>query len=123
MGDDMNKRGFTLIELLGCIVILGLISLLAFPPMLNFLSSSQKKIDEAKEDVILSSARDYVNDNVGDYKRDSSLNKKIKTSELINKGYITNKEITQDDDLEDSWICVTVDEENRYSFIFKGECS
>ena len=42
-GDDMNKRGFTLIELLGCIVILGLISLLAFPPMLNFLSSSQKK--------------------------------------------------------------------------------
>ncbi|MBR2708176.1 MAG: type II secretion system protein [Bacilli bacterium] len=119
----MNKRGFTLIELLGCIVILGLISLLAFPPMLNFLSSSQKKIDEAKEGVILSSARDYVNDNVGDYKRDLSLNKKIKTSELINKGYITNKEITQDDDLEDSWICVTVDEENRYSFIFKGECS
>lgn len=123
MGDDMNKRGFTLIELLGCIVILGLISLLAFPPMLNFLSSSQKKIDEAKEDVILSSVRDYVNDNVGDYKRDSSLNKKIKTSELINKGYITNKEIIQDDDLEDSWICVTVDKENRYSFIFKGECS
>ena len=71
----------------------------------------------------MSSARDYVNDNVGDYKRDLSLNKKIKTSELINKGYITNKEITQDDDLEDSWICVTVDEENRYSFIFKGECS
>ena len=118
----MNKKGFTLIELLGSIVILGLIALVAFPAILNFLSSSQENIDEAKKSVILGAAKDYVNDNVNNYKRDSSLNKKINTSDLINSGYITNKDILENDNFNNSHVCVKVNDSEKYIFIYNGEC-
>lgn len=114
----MNKRGFTLIELLGSIVILSLIALVAFPSILNFLSSSQNNIDEAKKSVIIGAAKEYVTDNENNYKRDSSLNKKIATSLLVSEGYITNKDIMDDD----SWVCVTVNDSNKYVFKYKDNC-
>lgn len=114
----MNKRGFTLIELLGSIVILSLIALVAFPSILNFLSSSQNNINEAKKSVIIGAAKEYVTDNENNYKRDSSLNKKITTSLLVSEGYITNKDIMDDD----SWVCVTVNDNNKYVFKYKDNC-
>ena len=117
----MNKKGFTLIELLGSIAILALIALVAFPAILNFLSSSQSNIDEAKKSVIISATKDYVNDNVNDYKRDTSLNKKINTSDLIEQGYITNKDIV--DNSNNSWTCVTVNDSMKYEFTYKGDCN
>ena len=118
----MNKKGFTLIELLGSIVILGLIALVAFPAILNFLSSSQNNIDESKKSVILAAAKDYVNDNVNNYIRNVSLNVKIQTSTLINQGYITNKNIIENNDYKDTWTCVTINDNKKYVFTFKGEC-
>ena len=122
----MNKKGFTLIELLGSIVILGLIALVAFPAILNFLSSSQNNIDEAKKSIIVAAAKDYVNDNVNYYKRDTTLdttlNEKIETSTLINQGYITNKNIIENNDYKDTWTCVTINDNKKYVFTFKGEC-
>lgn len=115
----MNKRGFTLIELLGSIVILSLIALVAFPSILNFLSSSQNNINEAKKSVIIGAAKEYVTDNENNYKRDSSLNKKITTSLLVSEGYITNKDIMDDD----SWVCVTVNDSNKYVFKYKENCN
>ena len=40
----MRKNGFTLIELLGTIVILGLIALIATPPVINQIKNSKKKV-------------------------------------------------------------------------------
>lgn len=114
----MYKRGFTLIELLGSIVILSLIALVAFPSILNFLSSSQNNINEAKKSVIIGAAKEYVTDNENNYKRDSSLNKKITTSLLVSEGYITNKDIMDDD----SWVCVKVNDSNKYVFKYKDNC-
>lgn len=119
----MNKKGFTLIELLGSIVILGLIALLAFPAILNFLSSSQEEIDEAKKSVIISAAKEYVNNDVNSYKRTSSLNENIPTSKLIEEGYITNKDIIENEDLVNTCINVKVNSINKYTFEFKNPCS
>ena len=113
--DKMKNKGFTLIELLGVIIILATISLVAFPAILNFMSSSNGKIDQAKEKIIISAAKDYVTDN-------NTNIAKITTKALIENGYITNKEIIKSVDenqpLENS--CVKVTEDNgeiKYTFI------
>ena len=117
----MKNKGFTLIELLGSIVILAIIATVAFPAILNFLSSSQNDIDSAKISVITRAAKDYVTDNPKDFKRDSSLDKKVLTNDLISKGYITNKDIIENEELSRSCIIVTVNESNKYKFEFKNQ--
>lgn len=117
----MKNKGFTLIELLGSIIILGLIALIALPATLNFLGSSEKNIDEAKKSVIVRAAKDYVTDNPNEFKRDSSLNNIVLTNDLIDKGYITNKDIIENEELSRSCTIVTVNESNKYKFEFKNK--
>lgn len=123
MGDKMNKKAFTLIELLGSIVILGLIALVAFPAILNFLTSSQNNIDEAKKSVIIGAAKEYVNDNINSYKKESTLNKNIQTSTLISEGYITNKDIINNSSYSTTCTNVKVNSDKKYTFEFKNTCS
>ena len=123
MGDKMNKKAFTLIELLGSIVILGLIALVAFPAILNFLSSSQNNIDEAKKSVIIGAAKEYVNDNINSYKKESTLNKNIQTSTLISEGYITNKDIIDNSNFNNTCTNVKVNSDKKYIFEFKNNCA
>lgn len=123
-GVDMDKKGFTLIELLGSIVLLALIALVAFPVVLNFLSSSKSDIDKAKKSVIIGAAKDYVTDNVNVYGRNSSLDEEIKTSDLIEQGYITNKDIMENEELNKSCVKVSINNEtNKYQFEYKNSCS
>lgn len=114
----MKNKGFTLIELLGCIVILTSIALVAYPSILKFLGTSQDKIDDSKKTLIITAAKEYVNDNINDYKKIDTLSKTIKTKTLIEEGYITNKEITKDENLSHSCTLVKTNT-NNYIFIFK----
>ena len=41
MGGHLQNNAFTLVELIGVVVILGLISLLAFPPILNSIRKTK----------------------------------------------------------------------------------
>lgn len=59
----MNKRGFTLVELLAVIVILGVIAVITVPNAISILSASGTKIYSAKEDIMVSAAKDYVMSN------------------------------------------------------------
>ena len=123
-GVDMDKKGFTLIELLGSIVLLALIALVAFPVVLNFLSSSKSDIDKAKKSVIIGAAKDYVTDNVNVYGRNSSLDEEIKTFDLIEQGYITNKDIMENEELKKSCVKVSINNETKkYQFEYKNSCS
>ena len=120
----MKNKGFTLIELLGSIVILAIIATVAFPAILNFLSSSQSEIDNAKKSVIERAAKDYVNDNVNYYKRAAGLNQKIMTQVLIDYGYITNKDIIDSEKVKKTCIIVGVNDTNNYTFTFEeNNCS
>lgn len=120
----MNKKGFTLIELLACIIILAMITLVAYPAIMNFIDSSSEKIDEAKKTVIIAAAKDYVNDNVNNYKKSDidSSGKNIFVSELINNGYITNDDIVSSDEYNSTCVNVKVNSSNSYVFEFKLNC-
>ena len=58
----MNKKGFTLIELIIVITILGIISVLAAPSIVQLLKTNQEKGYVAYEELIKNTIRSYVID-------------------------------------------------------------
>jgi len=58
----MNKKAFTLVELVACIIILGLISILALPPILNQIRGTREELEKTNEKVIFSAAELFLSD-------------------------------------------------------------
>lgn len=59
----MKRRGFTLIELLAVIVILGIITTIFVPSVIDLLNENSTKIYANKEKMLKSAAEDYVMSN------------------------------------------------------------
>lgn len=119
----MNNKGFTLIELIGSIIILTIIALVAFPAILNVMTTSQNEIDNAKKQLAERAAKEYVEDNVNLYPREAgAASKTIKVQDLVAQGYIKEKSI---DSVKDSAIyngCIEVSiatEQGYTSYQFK----
>ncbi len=107
----MKNKGFTLMELLGSITILALIALIVFPAILNMLGDSQSKIDKAKQDYVISAAREYVKDNDLEVNTTISIDVDI----LIKKNYL--KENMIDEEMtNDSVTCTKIDGTITYKY-------
>ena len=63
----MNKKAFTLTELMGVVMLLGLIAIIAFPPLLKQIKGTKSTIDEATEKLIVAGASNYVDENKNDF--------------------------------------------------------
>jgi prepilin-type N-terminal cleavage/methylation domain-containing protein len=63
----MKNKGFTLIEMLGALIILLLIALIAFPNIINVVKKSNSKIDQATEALIISGAKNMIEDDKNKY--------------------------------------------------------
>lgn len=84
------KKGFTLVELLGTIVILGIIIIIAFPPILNQIKKSKEGIKETTEILIKDAAKDYIYENTG-YEKIEGISYCIDISTLAENGYLNKK--------------------------------
>ena len=82
------KKGFTLIELLGVIVILGILVLIAFPPLLNQIKKSKNEINESTKLLIIDAAKDYVSDNTNDYDQINGMTYCIPITTLTENNYL-----------------------------------
>ena len=49
----MKTKGFTLIELLGVVIILGILSLISFPIILNQIKNAKQGIKEGTKTLII----------------------------------------------------------------------
>ena len=68
------KSGFTLIELLGVVILLTLISLIAFPAILNAIKGTESQISEASKQIVYSATDSYLSDNANSYpKKDGNI--------------------------------------------------
>lgn len=84
----MKKRGFTLIELLAVVVILVLISIVAFPPITNQISGSKDKVSDVTQELIYGAVETYMDNHQKLYPIVSGQNYCIKINELVNDGIL-----------------------------------
>lgn len=82
------SKAFTLIELLGVIVILGILVLIAFPPIINKISKAKNEITNANKELIIDAAKDYVSDNNNDFKKIDGNTYCIQIKELVDENYL-----------------------------------
>ena len=95
----MKKKGFTLTEMIAVIVIVGIVILIAIPVSRKMVVSNQQDKIENKQKIVEKAMVTYAD-------TDNAKNKCVMMtlSELIDKGYITNKDLGGDyTDLSKNW--------------------
>ncbi len=102
MVNDMKRMGFTLIELMGAVIILSLITLLAFPSVINMIKSSNEEVDKAIKEKLLAAAEQYVNDNADNFPM-TKTNNYSKCAQLQDDDYNLSVDV-YDDLLNDEYI-------------------
>ncbi|MBP3920846.1 MAG: InlB B-repeat-containing protein [Bacilli bacterium] len=84
----MRNRGFTFIELLGVVIVLGVLTLVAFPLILKQINSAKEGIKKANEVLIIDGAKDYYEDNKTMYRKFDGVSYCIDIETLKQKNYI-----------------------------------
>lgn len=87
----MKNKAFTLIELLGTIIILGVLVLVAFPPLLNQIRKTKSEISDATEKLIIDASKDYVQNNENNYETIEGITYCINISTLTEQNYLNEK--------------------------------
>lgn len=89
------KKGFTLVELLGAIVILGLIALIATPPIVNLVKKSDKTISENNLKLIYKAGLDYINEFQNNYSLTKNKKVCLSIQEIVDNGNLKDSFIKQ----------------------------
>lgn len=113
----MNKRGFTLIELLGVIVLIAIISLLAFPSILNHIKKAQDTIDKTTKNLVINAAKNYVNDNLYFFPKVEDNVFCVTLTELLSNKYLDKAIIDENELLKDKIIKIKYTTKYKYSIV------
>lgn len=98
------KKGFTLIEMIAVIGIIGLMSIIIMPNIINQVSNKKGEISEATKKLLFSAAERYMEDNELDYPKISSNVYCVKLQTLINNNYLSYpiKDVQSGENMETS---------------------
>jgi len=117
----MFKKGFTLAEIIGVITVLGLIALIAFPPMLNMIKNSESKIDDATKTLIYTASSQYTAKYMNDFPKNLDNVYCITIADLVKETYL-NSNIISDNVTLETKIKVTISDDYKYEYIIDNEC-
>lgn len=117
----MKNKGYTLLELLGVIVILSVLVTLVFPSVINFIKKGNDTKESITNELIISAAEDYINDNSSELYLTSGTEYCISVDTLIGKEYLT--EITDTNELHSKSVKVTYNNKSNYEIIDSNDCS
>lgn len=104
-----QKKGFTLIELLGTIVILGIITLIATPPVINQIKKAKGKLKTSSLTYIYSAGESYIKENEESYPKVSGSVFCISIQQLSDNGNLKDSFIKQEGIDYDAVLKFTVD--------------
>ena len=117
------KKGFTLIELLGVIVILGILVLVAFPPLLNQIKKSKSEINDATKALVIDAAKDYVEDNINNYDKTNGSTYCINISTLTENNYLNENLKNENlDNIDTSKKVKLMYKNNKFEYEITNEC-
>ena len=118
------KKGFTLVELIGVIIILGLIVLIALPPILNAIRGKESEISEASKEIIYSAANLYVSDNSNSFPKTNGNTFCVTLDTLTQGDYLPDvvyDAVSGDEVLLTNMVEVKY-EQDRFSYNLNNEC-
>lgn len=116
-----KKNGFTLIETMGVLILLSVILLLIFPTVTKWLKSAEDSIDDATKDLIIVSAKDYVDESELSIFKKNSYEYCLSLEEIINKGYISSESVNKLDSLD--WTVKVTYNKGKSNYEIVKECS
>lgn len=130
---NLNKKGFTLVELIATIVIMGFISLMAFPSINNAINANKTSACKYYEKTIILSAKSYVQKESVDMLENNNINYrltnlgyKLTAKDLIDAGYLepykdNNSQINTT--ASGAYVMVKLNQEtDTYTYNVKLEC-
>lgn len=118
----MKNKGFTLLELLGVIIILAILVTLAFPSVINFIKSSTAKKDKIINDLIISAAESYINDNSDNLYITSGSNYCVTVDELVETQYLNSISELKKYPKETRSVKVTYEDTYKYEIVDSKSC-
>ncbi len=83
-----NKKGFTLVEILSIIVLLGLISLLAFPAVDKYINEAKEEIYQNQVNYIILGAKNWAVENKLILPKEEGQEFRITLDTLMNEGFL-----------------------------------
>lgn len=86
----MKNKGFTLPEILAVIILLSVLSVISVSLITNRVNSAKGRISEAQEDLILTAAKLYVDENRLLYEKKENSKYCIPLELIIQKGYLSS---------------------------------
>ncbi|MEG2322079.1 MAG: DUF6273 domain-containing protein [Bacilli bacterium] len=117
------KKAFTLIELIGVIILLGIIAILAFPPVLNLIRGTKDQLDEASKKLIYAASSQYTSQ----YKDDLPLTNGnvycITLTDLIKEEYLTKALVDENKETLSltSKVKISINN-NQYEYVMDDKC-
>lgn len=119
----MNKKAFTLVELMGVITVLGLITLLIAPTIINQIRNSKGKIDSVTEKLIYSATDLYLDNKESDYPKIEGAKYCITLKSLVEDGKLSKPVLDSNGDEISLDKVITVDIENNvYNYSVPNSC-
>ena len=118
------KKGFTLVELIGVIIVLGLIALIALPPILNAIREKESEISEASEEIIYNATSLYVSDNSNSFPKTNGNTFCVTLDTLTQGDYLPDvvyDAVSGDEVLLTNMVEVKY-EQDRFSYNLNNEC-
>lgn len=85
----MKKNAFTLLELLGVVIILGVLTLITFPIILNQIKDAKQGIKDSTKTLIIDAAKDYYEDNTNNFERIEGITYCIDIKTLTDENYLS----------------------------------
>ena len=120
----MLKKGFTLVELVGVVIILGLIAIIAFPPILNAIRESRGTVSDASKEILYSATSQYVNENSNDFPRVNGNTFCVTLEKLVQGEYLPTN-VYDSISGEEIPLTSTVEikyEQDKFNYNLNNEC-
>ncbi len=120
----MFKKGFTLVELIGVVIILALISLLAFPTILNSIRNTKSQLSAVSKEILYSAASSYVSDNLNDFPKKNGNTFCVTLESLVQNEYLPTKvyDSVTGEEIPLSNIIEVKYEQDRFNYNINNEC-
>ncbi len=118
------KKGFTLVELIGVVIILGLIALIAFPPILNAIRQSRNELSDASKEILYSAASLYVSENANSFPKYNGNTFCVTLESLVQGEYLPTKvyDAVSGDEIPLTNIVEVKYEQDRFNYNLNNEC-